>query len=544
MDYLALFGLGREPFSNTPDPDFFYPAGGHAECLHLLEVSIRLGRGLNVVVGEVGLGKTTLCRRLLRSMAADSGPNGTFDVHLMLDPAAESEQAFLLSLSRIVLGDEPGLATLDLWQLKERLRAHLFEVGVDSGRTVVLVIDEGQKLGATSLEAIRELLNYETNEQKLLQVVIFGQPELKPLLARSANLTDRINFYHELKPLGLRETAGLIRHRLAAAAAMPHALARDVFTWPAVVAVLLYTGGYPRKIIKLCHKVLLAMLMFEATRADFWLVRRAAMAEPTLRAGAVFGWQKWAVAGVGALVLAVGLHWAVTGDADAPSAEATVEIYQPKVLPDDAVSAGRAEAVPKVVHNTPGPPTTLGSITIRRGESLSRLIHRVYGVYSDEYLARVRAANPHLPAPEAIDAGAVISFPAVEVNDRPLDTRFVAELYRTDQLSTAYEMVRGFLAAGQRVVLLPSHTVADGLVFGIALEEKFLTREAAHAAARAVPGAIAPAGRNVAFGEGVRRYSLHQAYTQRYRWQTDDAASSQGNAAVPNQAEQRVGDDA
>ena len=153
MEYFRILNLAREPFSTSPDPDLFYRARGHADCLHELEISIRLRRGLCVVVGPVGVGKTTICRQLLRELADDE----RVDARLTLDPTAESRGEFLNRLWAALSGTTERQHAAPVEDLRERLKKLLFQRGVQEGRTLVLLIDEGQKLHPGDLEVLREL---------------------------------------------------------------------------------------------------------------------------------------------------------------------------------------------------------------------------------------------------------------------------------------------------------------------------------------------------------------------------------------------------
>ncbi len=170
--YLELLDLSREPFSNSPDPDAYYRTPTHEDCLNRLEIAIRLRRGLNVVLGEVGTGKSTLCRCLLRSLNAQEG----LDVFLLLDAGCEDGEGFVRNLCELFTGERP--VGLSRRECVGRIQSRVFDKALEQNRNLVLFVDEGQKLGPAALEVLRELLNFETNTEKLLQIVIFGQPEL------------------------------------------------------------------------------------------------------------------------------------------------------------------------------------------------------------------------------------------------------------------------------------------------------------------------------------------------------------------------------
>lgn len=265
MDYFKILNLTSEPFSNSPDPDFFFQSAQHVSCLQKLEISLRLRRGLNIVVGDVGAGKTTLSRLLIRRFAEDDN----VEIHLILDPHFKTPVEFLKTVTGILSGD-PHPELNDGLKLKETIKSTLYTKGVDENRTVILIIDEGQKLPLFCLEILREFLNYETNNFKLLQIVIFAQREFEETIGKLENFRDRINFYHELGSLNLKETKGLVEYRLKQASHSEKS--RSFFTSTGFLAIFLATGGFPRKIINLCHRSLLAMIIQNKSRAGFILV--------------------------------------------------------------------------------------------------------------------------------------------------------------------------------------------------------------------------------------------------------------------------------
>lgn len=251
--YYKVFGLEREPFSTTPDPAFFYKSAEHRSALQRLEIAIRLRRGLSIVFGDVGTGKTTLSRALLQAFGNDE----KFLFHIILDPKYKSEFQFLASLIKMFKVEPAFRSTLDY---KEALERYLFEKGVNEDKTIVLVIDEGQKLTPSFLEVLRILLNYETNEYKLLQLVILAQLELLPRIEKIRNFKDRISLKYTINPLDEKETHEMIVFRLKKAGFNSN---RSLFTEGAVKKIYEHTQGYPRQITTICHDALETAVMKE-----------------------------------------------------------------------------------------------------------------------------------------------------------------------------------------------------------------------------------------------------------------------------------------
>lgn len=259
MDYYELIGLTKEPFSMAPDPEFFYESRCHGECLNRLEISLRLNRGLNVIIGGIGTGKTTLSRMLLGRFV-DFGKDYKFS--LILDPTWKDNLAFLSYLKKM-FGIE-GNSSLQT-EMMDQVENYLIDSSLNSKKRIVLIIDEGQKMGPDQLEIIRTLLNFETNETKLIQVIIFGQLELQSLLHKHHNLKDRVAFGYSIPPMDLEDTVRFIDHRLRIAGLRD---GEEVFTYEAKEMIYEKSCGFPRQIVVLCHHLIIDMMIGERSRID------------------------------------------------------------------------------------------------------------------------------------------------------------------------------------------------------------------------------------------------------------------------------------
>ncbi|MBI2870105.1 MAG: AAA family ATPase [Candidatus Omnitrophica bacterium] len=274
MSYFLNLGLSREPFSTSPDPSFFYKSMAHNQALQRLEIAIRLRRGLSVILGDVGTGKTTLARCLVNAFSGD----GKYLFHILLDPDFKSEYQFLHLVTKLLNAEPLFRSTLDY---KEAIEKFLFQKGVEEDKTVVLLIDEGQKLSPNILEILRILLNFETNEYKLLQLVIFGQMELLPKVQRIRNFTDRINLKYIINPLNLQETRELIEFRLRKAGWSSSTL---FFTDEAVKKIYEVTQGYPRRIALICHNALEQLVMTAERIVDSQMISELVRREEPVHA--------------------------------------------------------------------------------------------------------------------------------------------------------------------------------------------------------------------------------------------------------------------
>lgn len=248
MSYYRVLGLNREPFSTSPDPDFLYRSPSHKAALNRLEIAIRLRRGLSLLLGDVGTGKTTLARTLVQAFRSEP----QYKFHMMLDPHYETHQQFMLKLMRCF-----GIETKDDGNVAA-IENYLFQKGVIENRIVVLVVDEGQKLSVGAIEVLRTLLNYETNEFKLLQLIIMGQLEFIDIGGKIRNFMDRVAFKYLLNPLDEQETKTMIDYRLQQAG---YSSRYPLFTKEAIQEIYSSSRGYPRRITSLCHQSLERLIM-------------------------------------------------------------------------------------------------------------------------------------------------------------------------------------------------------------------------------------------------------------------------------------------
>ena len=265
MSYFKILGFKEETFSTSPDPDFFYLSREHENALTNVMIELRLKRGLSVILGDVGTGKTTLSRKLIQELKERED----CIFHIILDPSFESENLFLTSLVKNfeINALHPSATIIDL---RDALRHFLFQKGVTEDKTVTLIIDEAQKLSESSLEILRLLLNYETNEFKLLQLVILGQLELYSKIMNIPNFFDRISFKFTLNPLDFEETKEMIEFRVRQAG---HKAGMRIFLNEAIKEIFQYSRGYPRHITMLCHRALKTLVLKQKFVVDGALVR-------------------------------------------------------------------------------------------------------------------------------------------------------------------------------------------------------------------------------------------------------------------------------
>jgi general secretion pathway protein A len=261
--YLSYYGFKEMPFNITPDPRFLYLSPTHQEALQHLKFGVQERKGFIALIGEVGCGKTTICRRFLNELDP-----ARFDTALILNPRVTETQMLKAILTEL---GETHLARSQNDLVAQVNQVLLERIG--RGRDIVLIIDEAQNLSFDVLEQIRLLSNLETDQQKLLQIVLMGQPELKEILAREElrQLRQRILVHYELNPLSLADTRHYIQHRLTLAGGS----GRPTFTPWAYRAIHGYSKGVPRIVNNLCDKAMLAAFIQESDEVNYWHVRRA-----------------------------------------------------------------------------------------------------------------------------------------------------------------------------------------------------------------------------------------------------------------------------
>jgi len=507
MEYFNLLEFNKEPFSNSPEPEFLFASPQYSTCLQRLELAVRLRRGLNIVIGEVGTGKTTLCRKLIQQLsmpiANDSQKIETF---LLLDPAVESRLAFVKTVGSIL--GIPDISDDDHeWQIKEKIKNFLYEQGVRDQKNIVLIIDEGQKIPNDCLEILREFLNYETNSYKLLQIIIFAQPEFRKSLAARANLLDRVNALHHIQPLSFGQAKAMIEHRIAIASHNPDR--HPLFTFGGMLAVYAATGGYPRKVVSLCHQVMLMMIIAGKRKADWFLVRRC-VSKMAVKITRRVSWATMVLA-----LLAIGListffYWReinhpgqqiqnhrVLSGIDIKKGSllyppVNVESVQPpEKNHDKPVVSGGSEGDGEIhVELEKAMPDDLGTIALKKKMTIWRVLDNIYGDTGHEITQRFAGANPQIKNISNALQGVVMKVPSMPEKALAMQQGviMVALEYGKDLEPIYYSFIeKKDLPYVPAIRFLSFWNAREGKQFAIILDKRFTSMEEAREAIRRLP---------------------------------------------------------
>jgi general secretion pathway protein A len=382
--YLSFFGLLEKPFAITPDPRYLYLSARHAEALAHLLYGINEAGGFVQLTGEVGTGKTTI----IRSLLAQTPKNA--EIALILNPRMTAPEFLLTICEELGIG-VPDEATNSRKDLVDILNHYLLRAHAE-GRRIVLVVDEAQNLVPDVLEQVRLLTNLETNTQKLLQIILIGQPELRDLLARNElrQLAQRVTGRYHLHPLSAQETAAYVRHRLRVSGATS-----DIFSSMALAELFHLSGGVPRVINVVADRALLGAYTQDRHRVTSGLVRDAA--------AEVFGrrfaprWLPWLGAAAAALVLAATVWgmWPLTSWrlARQPPATTTAAVKESaphrETVKSAAVSPAPPPAATVAAAPPPAGPPSLQALLTQHNDATGTddAFQRLFGLWGAHYVA-------------------------------------------------------------------------------------------------------------------------------------------------------------
>ena len=407
--YLNFFGLKKEPFQITPDPSFLFLSPAHKEALASIIYGVEKKKGFILIVGAVGVGKTTILRAYLERSDNDQ----LIKIYVF---NANISYASLLRLIFRELGLTPQ--STEISEMVNQLHQALISE-YKQNRNVLLLIDEAQNMPIDTLENLRMLSNLETSTEKLIQIVFSAQPEFEKTLNLDElkQLKQRIAVKAVIRPLTRDEGLAYIDHRLKTAADRE----AIIFTRYAKNEIVRVSQGIPRVINVICDNSLITAFGYGKKKVGYPVIREITRD---------FGIQKpifkgWRMAAVLLLLLALAGYWGVTGKVIPISPAPAKPLYATKI-PDSASlpagpgakegegkePAGRREAVPGLGGGDRYGQRA-GTVTrvVKRGDTLAVMIREVYGYVDNRMIAMVKKANPHIDDEDLIIEGRRIVFP-------------------------------------------------------------------------------------------------------------------------------------
>jgi general secretion pathway protein A len=411
--YQSYFGLAEEPFSIAPDPRYLYMSRRHQEALAHLLYGVNAGGGFVLLTGEVGAGKTTVCRCLLEQIPESC------DVAYIFNPKLTVEELLSTICAEFGIACPPGNTSVKVYI--DCINAYLLDAHA-KGRHTVLIIDEAQNLSADVLEQLRLLTNLETNQRKLLQIILLGQPELAAMLERPElrQLAQRIIARYHLGPLDRQEVAAYVQHRLGVSGAQ-----RQLFPLALMGQLYRLSGGIPRIINVLCDRALLGTYAQSKERVDRATLKQAAREVFHNAAALPRSMMRPLLAGLLLAVLAAVLYQTVGKTPSQAVAEA------------QAVAAKSAAALPEVLEWPATYPLS------RSQEMAYAALFRAWGAeYQGENECRQAEAIGLrcLTARGGLDELRQLNLPAVLLMRDNQSQKFYATLVRIDRQSATFDV--------------------------------------------------------------------------------------------------------
>jgi len=499
MKYYRPFNFSKRPFANIPDQEIFFKADQHINCLQRVELAVRLRQGLIVVTGKTGTGKTTLSRRLLQQLTTKEQ---CIQAQLIIDPQCVSALEFLQAMSESLGLPIDNDSTEQ--QLKDNIKKYL-EQASQEGKITALLIDDGQKLPDFTLEILDNFLTFETNRRKLLQVVIFAGEKFNLVLRNKTDLTGHIAVRVSLRPFNLGETKQMIAFRLSRSHHKSTAAPR-IFSPSVTLLIYLLSGGYPQRIVTLCSRLIITLLIKNKQRAGLFNLL-GSLKENTqsaqLRRGALG--ILLALCIITAIVLAPKLFHHPKESGLRQTILQGTQARAEKIKP----LSKTAKIPPKPVHRVKllknlaakqetgcipmrTEPALLGRLIVHQGDIISKMIARVYGRYTESRMELVQKANKGLNLRQ-LWSGVIIKFPGeYKIDFQPETHKFWLQLKVLNTLQAAVDVLKAYPADAPPIIIVPARCSAKdkAAVFMIVLEKRFKKKSAAAAILKSLPPSL------------------------------------------------------
>jgi general secretion pathway protein A len=540
-DYFRMFNLTREPFSSSPDPDFLYQSRQHFGTLQQLENAIRNLSGISLTTGAPGTGKTTLMRHLYRKISHEK----TRDVHLHNAEFCETVEQFEKQIVSVFghFDADPFVHTLHHDMHFDRL----LETLRDREKKVLILIDDGHLISREGLAVLNRLADLDDNK---VQLMIFANRTIMDNVDQSPEFKSKITQHNMIGPLSFNDTRHMIMHRLRIAGNTFKQ--NPMFTYPALVAIYLATGGYPKKIVKLCHRLILSMSLRKTMKAGWFqarfcarrvLAKNSFIPDMVFRAavlvlvvGAVFViLNTFGEMNIRRVIQSAGLPVGLSGTesetpllvheerADIPSTAVVPLPSEPEEAPKTPDNRSIADTVneePQAVEShvamatdTPGAeteppvidgekigdteamtpvhslPENLGTVAVKRGDSLLVMLEKVYGHSRSFYREYAVEANHHIPNINSLSIGDKIIFPLIFAKvDEPDGNAHWVRVATFKTLEGAFDFVRAWPGGAPRIKMIPLFREDTGFRVDVILKAVFKDRASTEKAISGLAG--------------------------------------------------------
>lgn len=519
INYFRKYDLNKEPFSSAPDPDFLYQSRQHFGVMQQLENAIRNKSGVNLITGAQGTGKTTLLRHLYRKLSHEKN----MDVHLLNAEFWGTQSEFEQQIVKVFghFEKDPFVHTLHPDMHFNRLVETLRE----KTHPVVLFIDNGHMITREGLSVLLRLAGIKRNGEENVQLLIFADRTIMDNINESPEFKSKISQYNVLGPMSFNDTRHMINHRLKVAGnSIKQA---HLFTYPALLAIYIATGGYPKKIVKLCHRLILSMSIKKSMKAGWFQVRfcaRKVLSKGSLFPDIVLTSCVFLLISVGAFfffnsfgnmaivrvddtgrpaVASTGPQVAVPDIADNPVDDGLAKKITPdvdeSVDPEPVASLDpvpveqsvtplvvETEEVPDPVISQPVDepvysfPEDLGTVEVKRGDTLLVMLEKVYGHSRSIYRREAFKANEHFADLNNLAIGDRIIFPVIVAQVTPMEEdSYWVKIANFSSLDQAFDYIRAWPSRAPKIKMIPYFRKDSGLTVDVVLKQLFFKELAA-----------------------------------------------------------------
>ncbi len=546
VDDYKLLNLNKDPFSTAPDPEFLYQSRQHFGTLQLLECSIKKEKGMSVVLGSPGTGKTTICRQLHRKVSFKE----SITAQVLYAHYFENSEQLIREIADL-FGFVDFKKSDDIFDLL----AHSYQ---NNGKTMALIVDNGHMIPEFCLSVLNRLSDLKTNGKNFFKIVIFANKEFSTNIKANPDFKSRIINYRILGPFNFRDTRQMIIYRLKMAGSnlsvAQVSKTKKIFSYPAMLAIYLATGGYPRKIVVLCHRCIVSMLLKNTIRANWFLVRsnakrvltgRNVLPESAIATSLIIIPLLLVVFTIGIMnnddftsyikavnhvVGKLSVNQNTTHLKDANTENNQVEIVDdgeililPKLIINEESNDNKLNkeldekenliseqiTIEKTKNNDSLPdqkqsveniknkdlkadiPSNLGTVEVKRSDTLLAMLELVYGHSRTKYKNPVVEANQHISNINSLDIGDMINFPTiiVDVKNEGREKIWV-KIKSADNLKDAVNYIRKWSVKDFKLKIIPYYAADTGLNFDIVHKKLYKDIEEASSFIKNLPPEI------------------------------------------------------